>query len=761
VLIYQDRRKFTSLDDARMNVDVSGRRVAIIHEDKVVTIRPHVVKSFPGTLDQLFQLGLKLGGYPVEVYKQRNRECEYRDETKELIFTRTIAQMNFLAEKKREQILRDLLNQLRMMTDQLKLWSSVSDHSSISDYLLSFRVASDSTSITGMEAFEHYIDRFVVERIGVEVANYLRSNYLNELRVWINDRYSPYFLKKFSGSLTASDVYAIFLQHPDLHDLHNEIKKKIRNDFYKLNPQLLFVSSEHTLDNQEYITEHKTEYFSEHNRIDLFFHEKPWVTEQIFEVFDKQQILYILSTYFRILNPIQIVHEMMALSSMSQLFLKDHKHLLDQESVKQLESFVQRMYPLKEYEIKFFANPEIVESHKRSRRKTEEDLAMQFELSMRTGQPLDGGEFAAKTWFKERILKKRTLSWGEKGILAYAFFVGKGKIEISKLAELSSQKLFYIKQMIQRMEKNQVIYYCNRCNCFHMTETRDFEWRKGPCSFGEGIEQSFHYFMYDHELSWEAKGLYTWMQCTDTLEPDLDLFYSLSNDPMEIVERAYQELFDQGYVAFMRDEANIEKQALEFLHLRKVCEEWYSKELRPVLQMLFETNSATSELLNVRFPSKYDLNPLQFAALMDDDEMIKKMLQVEGLQMNDPFQMDFHPLLLAFRSGSHRAVTTLLQDIRISEQSELITLFFGNVIMDEVPAEVLVRYLDAYKSGLKDELISKMLLPALLRKNKEIMEVLLKAGASPNAVIVDNKTAWDIAKEQEEVEIMLLFKQYT
>jgi ankyrin repeat protein len=176
--------------------------------------------------------------------------------------------------------------------------------------------------------------------------------------------------------------------------------------------------------------------------------------------------------------------------------------------------------------------------------------------------------------------------------------------------------------------------------------------------------------------------------------------------------------------------------------------------------MIFAADAASAELLNARYPSKYDLNAIQLATLADDGEMIQKLLQIEGLQMSDPFQKDQHPLLLGFRSGSHKAVTTLLKDIRISEQPELISVFFGNVIMDEVPADVLVSYLDAYNSDIKDELISKMLLPALMRKNKEIMEVLLKAGASPTAVIVDNKTAWDIAKEQEEVDIMLLFKRY-
>ena len=761
MIISQDRRRFSSLDDAKNNLDLAGRRVAIILNDKVVTIRPQIVTTFTSTQLQLFQLGEKLGGYPLDVYKERKRECEHRDETKEFIFSYSLAHLNYIADIHSGLIVQELEKLIRHTTNKDSRTQTLTEQVNTTHFLLSNEADQNDATITTIKDLDGMIDLLVSQTIGVEVASYLKLNVHNELRIWINDRFSPYFINKYTESLSALEVYKLLIQHPDIRDLHHSIIKKVEHDFYKanINKQLEIhivgdPSSEIREDNYQHESLQKTDISIESNHTRSFYNKKKWHTEEIFDVFSKEQILSLLHTYFNIINPIQVIHDLIADNLMSQLYIKDNK-----DSSQKLATPVHNVNLLIECERKFNENQKILDSHQLQRLKTKHELANHFERSMRSDPLEEDDGSAAKTWFKERILDRSSLTWGEKGVLAFSFFLSKGILNTDKLLEINTQSKPMLKKIIKNLLDKEILFISSERSIYHMKDTKDFDWNVERELHVVFPLQSFESFMFDNELSWDAKGLYTWMQCTDTIEPDTEYLLSLSSSRRDDVERAYNELLEQGYVVYLDNAATVQNQAIEHLYIKEACVDWYYRELGPLLRQVFSINDVSVDLLNAKYPSKYNYNAIQLAAMANDEEMIRKLIKVDGLDLTYLSHED-NPLLLAFRSGSNQAVTILLKESYIAEHTDLVSFFFSNVVMEEVPTDIIVRYLAAYHSQSKDEVVSRLLLPALMRRNRNIIEVLLQAGASPHAFIVDGKTAWDIAKDLKEVDILLMFKPY-
>jgi hypothetical protein len=754
VFISQDRRMFSSLLEAQNQIIESGRRVVIGNEEQVVTFRPQTVKTFPGTIEQLFELGKKLGAYPIKVFKKKKRECEKRDHSKEVAFSKTIGHMIFLSEQRANTLVHYLLLYVRSLIDRLELHHLARVDGVVSDLLLSFRIdisrEGDLYSVTGMEACEEHLEKLVVEMFEKDLIRFLKENEEDNLRVWINDPYSA-FNTKYSVKTSDAVLYKILLQHPDILQQHKACKERIRSEFYNLDANLIF-----TRESPQSIEINTNSDFSSSIRL--------WNTKDIFEIFTKEQIYTILNTYFSLMNPIQVIQELTTYRSMIQVFLKDHRDVYDPNTIEQLETLLSKMDRLREFEPIFQANPQILHAHYIKQFKIAQMNSDYFNgIKIEGDQGMDRkDDERPKEWFKETILERKELTWEDKGILSFAFFLGAGCLELDEIMKYSHSPRSVLRRTIQRMESNKVLLTCDDCGSLHIKWVSELGWEQGVELLHQLPMKSFESFIKDDELSWAAKGIYTWIKCSDSSSIyEIEKLAALSNTPPQLVELAFHELIDQGYVVQPGVSGTADLQANEHRRIKDILSEWYINELRPALNALISLPGEKAHVLNAKYPTKYGYTAIQTASIVDDVAMVEALLKVDGIMILDSNDLTQHPLLLSYYSGSHAATERLLEDRRVIEQEELINIFFGSAIMEEIPAEQLCKYLNKLDVPDKSQVVSKFLLPALMRKNEDAIRVLLKAGACPHTVIVDKKTAMDIAKDREEVDIILLFKQYS
>lgn len=749
MFISQDRNQFYSLKEAQKGIDESGGRVAICQSDQVVTINPQVVKNFPGTIKELFDVGRVLGMYPIEVYKQIKSDCELRDHAKELVYTRAIGHMVFLSEQRAIKLLDDLLCFVRSLIEANNLQTSIPLHNSVMDFLLSFRMKVEDrknlVSITALQACEEYLEQLIIQSIGVALIHYLRSSSPDELQICISDPYSV-FNVDIGGNLESEELYKLLLHHPGILSHHEQIKNKIRNDVYYANPLEVFTDSNSTL-----IEEPKP-----------IIHVEPWNTKDIFNVFSKEQIYTILNTYFSIMNPIQVIQELTTLRSMARLFLKEHREAFEKENIEQLEELVQKINQLREFEHIFQANPQLAQTHY-----LKQDNDGHLEVSNTNVSEFEDDWLEdhvdskwAKEWFNDTLLERRDLTWEEKGVLSFVYFVGAGSLNFDKMMKYSHTPRSALRKTVDRLESEGVLISCEECGAYHLKSISELDWHIGKSLLCQLPIESFKGFIKDDELSWDAKGIYTWIQCSGNKHYDIKQLTSLSNNPPLLVEQAYYELIDQGYLVQVE---NIDQQLKNDVHSCKKENilKWYEEELKPALQKLLTLPGDLSNILNAKYPAGCDFTAIQVASISDDVEMVGALLQINELILHDSDDLHQHPLLLALYCGNHAAAEKLLEDQRVVNQSEIINIFFGNAIMEEIPPHQLSSYLSKLRIPDKKQVVSKLLLPALMRLNRDVIRELLKAGASPYIEIVNKKTAMDIAKDREEVDIIMLFKEYT
>lgn len=747
MFISQHRIQFSSLEEAQTKIDEGGRRVVIGNGEEVVTIRPQIVKSFPGTIEQLFEIGKKLGSYPIDIFKLKKRELELQDHSKEIAFSRTIGHMIFLSEQRANSFVREMFEFLRSLIERLNLKELVLGHKEVSDFLLSFRTDVNrngmTVSITGMEACEGYLDELVIRKFGEEIIQYLKEHVEDHLRNWINDSFSV-FSSQYSEDLSADHLYKILLEHPDILLQHEEIKSKIRSEFYNSNPNLI-IETDLLKDNDTT------------SDLDLGYPSESWDTKGLFEVIIKDQIHKILTTYFSLKNSCQVIQELTTFRSMVKLFLRDHRETIDAKSVEHLEELLTQ-WNKREYEVISKANPQSVHAHYLKQFKIEQ-LSSDFFNTEGDQFVEQSGSEQAKEWFINNILSRKELTWEEKGILSFTFFLGSGFLNFDELMKFSNTPRSMLRKTVQRLEEKEVLLTCDDSGSLHIKWISDLDWKHGIDLLSQLPLMSFESFIKDDELSWDAKGIYTWIKCNDLSLYEIDTLTSLSSTPIQLVELAFHELIEEGYI--VHTVSGLELHPSDHNRVKESLLEWYQCELRPALQALLSLPGEKSHILNAKYPTKFGYTAIQIASIIDDVAMVEALLRNDHIIMLDSNDLMQHPLLLAYNSESHSATEKLLEDRRVIEHDELINIFFGKAIMEEIPAGQLSKYLHKLCIPDKREVVSKFLLPALMRKNEEAIHALLQAGASPNTIIVQQKTAMDIAKEREEIDIILLFKQYS
>lgn len=770
--LIQGRKKFSTLEEAKENLDPEGGRIAIIGEERVATIRPQIVHNFPGTLEQLYELGLKLGGYPSEVYLKNKKHFDEQDLMKEMIFARTLAYLDWLWEKKYETILNDLISYLARIVKQSNLSKELNQYETVEQLLDAFKTNAlregKYVVVPAAEAMKEVINHEIKAQIGWALVEHLSSVAKNELDSFINDPYSPYFKEvSVSGMPKTEKIYITLRKHPDIQKVFNDYARRIEQDLLQSKPTFLLQDQK-----SELIFARRESQVN-----DLFGESEEVISGNIFAHLSEQQKQTLLTLYFAKFNPIKLIHEAMVSASFGEHLLSEHESEIGEEMKEHIGYFLKELGDLQKLENIFLSHPlfavemmhDFIAKHfdgDTSDVDEENDL---FDLDDEDEE--DDFDFDQlvmdeyKSNFNEHILRNTRLSWREKGLLAYAFFVSDGYIDMDEIEEVSLHSKQTVRKSLKRLEELGVISYEMDFGGLYSINLEGLD----DWSFVDDPYKSFFDFLTDDRLSWEAKGVNIWFEINGTEDPE-DLV-EWSTDKITAVKKIYKELHETGLIMSREDLLNIEdlyeeKVQMAKDRLKERVRTWYEEHLKHSLLVLLQSQTPSPALLNAKLPEQENMMAIQIATIAGDTEAVGKLLKIEGITL--PLEVDFedmedmHPFLLALEMDIREMLPILLDSPAVTESESIIADALDHHIRRKgsIPClQEAIQHLGGLEN--KQALLDWLLVTCLIEMEPGYAEVLLEAGASPEApVIHEDESAMNIAQEHNIKEFIELFERY-
>lgn len=731
MIISQGTKKFESLENAKKRLKSDSTRVAIHGEKRVVTVRPQIVQSFPGSVEQLFELGMKLGGHPLELFKVERQACEDRDATKEFVIARTLVLHDWLWEQKYGEIMSQLTIFLKRTIEEGSFEGDIKQYETVRDF-----IATLDSSTQGLNAIQSdtrlvdvksKIDSLISDTIGIPLSIRLRVEMTSEMHLWLNDPHSPYFAPQLIDTeyLPPSKLYLTLLKHPDLQKLHEEKTSKVYSDF--LDQRLALV-----LYNQK-----QEEHFTGRgaNKSSLLGEQ---TTPDIFDQLNDDQKKALLTLYFAKMNPIKIIQEAMVFASFSEHLLSNQHDELPPDYKNEMGEFFNGFGDLQELFDLFSENPNF-QMQLLDEMMEEEMLEEMLEELEEDDEERDFEEL--QEIFDEHILLNDDLSLRDKGILAYALFANYGNIDLDYIADLSSVSKQTIRKSIKKLEDYGYINICLDCDDYHMNlELIDAEYL---CT---EVYEPFLDVLERDDLSWEAKAIFVWSEIKGADDPEEVVIWS--TDRLSVVKKAYKELMDAdlmftgAQIADMKE--HIENRHRELrVKVKEDTNAWYVGELKGLLKGILAASTPSTNLLNARYPNFENMLPIQVAVVADDPEIIQRLLDIKGIHIPRETVAEtlgeIHPLMLAFEMESLQVIPVLLKREEFSRDLLLIRDCFEGIIERRASATCLVYALQYINNERKQGLVDYLLVSAVFANREDYASVLLDAGASPYAPLIEGE----------------------
>ncbi|RRJ54841.1 hypothetical protein EHV15_35295 [Paenibacillus oralis] len=769
--LIQGRKKFISLDEAKAKLDLEGGRVAIIGEKRVATIRPQIVQNFPGTLEQLYDLGLKLGGYPVEVYLKSKVQFDEQDSLKELFLARTFAYLDWLWEQKYEAITSDLISYLTQIIRQSNLVEDLAEYESVEQLLQVFKTNTlrdgNFTVVPATDAMKDRMEHEVLSHVGAALSKHLLSSMQKELNAWINDPYSPFFKEPLDfDEISYTKCYQILRKHPDIQKVHNDFISKMERDFLQMKPLFLLMkpNKEPAFNRRESTLE------------DLFRDSNEGGPKNIFGHLTEQQKQTMLQLYFAKYNPIKLIHEAMVSASFSEHLLVEDEGEIGEEMKEYLSIFLNELGDLQKLENIFLSHPlfaaelvhELISKHFEEDAVEKPDHDELFDIDEDVDKGL--GELIIedyKRFFNENILRNTNLSLSEKGLLAYAYFVNGGYIDLDEIEDVSvHSKQAFRKSVNHLLELGLLSVKKEYGNLLVM----DFDEPENNNIVLVDSYDPFVGFLSDTQLSWEAKGINTWIELNGMENPEDLVMWS--TDKITTLKKSFKELHEVGILLTKEEFEDIqaffeEKSVLVKKQIKEKISLWYDEHLKSSLQVLLQSNHPPIDFLNAKIPAQNNMMAVQIATIANDAEMVRSLLKLEGIVL--PLKVDslddmgeMHPLLLAIEMDNPELLPVFFELSSVLDNQYLVGETFTLLIKRKGPLSCLREGIKLLEGAeYRQDLLNWLLVTCVLKMQQDYAEALLEAGASPEEPIINGgETALGLAEKHGLHVFLDLFRRY-
>ncbi|MEK5357755.1 hypothetical protein [Paenibacillus sp. FSL L8-0709] len=721
MFLYQGRRKFESFSAAKQELDPVGRRICIHNEERVVTIRPAVVQTFPGTIEQLFELGLKLGGTPLEVWKENKKRCEEMDASKELAFAKSIQLMeqgyNAHAEQWKSQLTEYLKSLIEFGLENGDVVRSDS-FEKVSDLLLSFMMSDEEgNKILALQLFSNQIHKLVTDNLGTYVISYLLQ-FSKELMALIRDPYSPYFNSNWEGILDPNErnimIYKTLLEQPDLKVHHLDVVNRIKNDLFEMNPVLMKeVQNRTLLPLKNLVPESQEE----------------WKMKDFLRDISPEALSLLLSIYFGLSNPLTIAHDVYLSAVMMKDVLLGSGDLLELDNQAQ-EAFIQKIESdvplLRELIEKLEVNKDFLLEHMIELDKEEfseewlehdiEDLFDEDDLMY--GKYID--------YFEETVMDDSELSWKAKALFSYVFFVESGYCYIDSILEESKESKQVVLLGLKELEKQGYGFINdNQVFSLHMhPEDLDDE--------DDEVLEAFISVLENEGLSWKAKGIGLFYILYGFASEFL--LENVSIDSSRSIKAGLKELMENGLIPNVNHMTVSERKTIiALLDIKNGVKDWYNLVLQPEIRSWLKGSIPSIHLLNAIYPSMANLTALEMAVIADDVQMVDYLLQLENIEL--PVRSVDKPSITqtALICGSFSSLQVLLRDERIKNDKDSLYMTIICGIIEETDLAIIR---DLLMTGIDLNATSFSLpspLQIALQKKKldlGLIKLLLEFGAS-------------------------------
>lgn len=758
MLLYQGRKKFESIKNAQKELDPAGRRICLHNDELVVTIRPLVVQTFPGTVEQLFELGLKLGGTPIEVWIQNKKRCEDIDARKELALAK-ILQLMEQGFNAQGQLWKSRLTEYLRSLIELGLGSSndirYDSFEKVSDLLLSFVVPGEAgKEIVALQRFSIEINNSITDDLGLYVVTYLLQS-SKELMTLIRDPYSPYFNSNWESILDPNErnvmLYRTLLEQPDLKTHHMDVVNRIKKDLYDLNPILLKeVRNRANLPLNTLIPESKEE----------------WNISDFLRDISKDALLLLLSLYFDMYNPLSVAHN----SYLGALMMKDV--LTATEDIINVENNVQEAFIkkvdgdiplLRELISKLELNKEFMFNHIIDME--EQDEEMDFDLEDLLDEEED--DFDERILhFMLTVLEDSRLSWKAKALYAYVFFEGFGSCDIQSLVDKSSDNKQALKSGLKELEK-QEYGFCDKDMFSLYLQPEEFD---DDLEDEETLEE-FSSVLENSTLSWKAKGMALFSIINGPFLSE-SILLRMSGDSKQSIKEGLKELqdckcIDIAILEEMFEDTPGQRMGTLLMDNKDNISSWYHHELRTQLHTWLQVPNPSIHLINAIYPSMRELTALEMAVIADDVETVERLIILEGINLPLKTLDKLSITQTALICGSYCSLRALLnnEQVRKDQLSMFMTVVTG--ISEEIADLSILR--DILNTGVDLNCIlfsvpSPLQLAIEKKKvNLGLVRLLLEFGASPNMEYVGPtyETLTEYVDDHGTVTLKKLFRNNT
>jgi hypothetical protein len=767
MILSQGRKTFLSLEEAKKQIKPDGERVSVIGDARAVTIRSEIVRSFPGTIEQLYDLGIKLGGYPLDFFKSNRKQCEELDAAKELVMARAIAFMEWQWEHQHPRIIEDISMSLRTVIEKNGLLQEADKHGTISDFLLSFRLDAfdkDSKAVkaTGMELMEDNIRYQIGQIIGLKLSAHLQATMPKELGMWINDEFNECFVEKWDveqhQAHSNEELYRVILQHPDIRNLRDDFMERVRGEFYRLSPAVVLLEQRSKNTNRVAGSEEPvTEIY------------KP---SDIIKSLSQEHIQALLTLYFAKFNPLKLISEAMIFTSFTEYLADNNAVEVPEEIKKHMASIASELGDLQELENIFSKHPlftaQLV-SDMMFGAGDENGFSFGFGTSDIDVQPEfnpygpqyegEEKEEGHKLAFGHHILRNPELSWREKGMLAYSYFMGDIDLDIDDLTNLGPHSKQTIRKSLKQLEEIGAAKKCGNCDILHM----NIDFLGERCIFVFNPYEPFEDFLTNDELSWEAKGVYCWFKIIgSTNQEALEAF---SKDRLSSLVKAFEELSDGNMILSQLEVEQLreivdDEMAEQMEITKETFVDWYEESLKPILKQIINMPKLNADVLNARYPAFDNYSAVQLATIAGDIEMVEALLKVEGIELYEEYRDVTHPLHLAYVYDAENMIPLLMKFPQISTNEEDVGSFVLRIILEGAPVSMLKATMQHLESVYKQPMLDRMMNVAIVEATVDHVMTLLELGASPNTVVFKGRSALELTKENGMLDLYRLLKKF-
>lgn len=711
--IYQGRKMFESLTVAQKELDPSGRRICIHNDILVVSVRPVVLQTFPGTIEQLFELGLKLGGTPLDVWKQNKKKCEDMDAHKELAFAKTFQLMeqgfNAHSELLKGRIT-ELLRELIKEGISNRQVDTMSSFEKVSDLLLSFVVSDgDGHMIPALHKFSNDIHDIITNYMGSYVVSCLLQS-PNDLMVLIKNPHSPYYNSDWENvnepHLKNIRIYKTLLLQPDLKTHHINLVDGIRKHFFDMNPLLLK---------------------EVHNRTKLPYEDiqpkeqKEWELEDFLRDISSDALSLLLSLYFASSNPLTLVHNTYFIASMTKDVLANSEEINKEEDIV-LKEFAQKV----EYDLPLFR--ELIEKLELNKSFLIEHILESDEDEDEDDYFFEDMDFDNLEYFREVMLENAELSWKAKALFAYAYIVEVGYCNIQSMVHVSKDRKQKVMAGLKELEEQDIGYFDDDDD-FILHISPEFINASQEELFFDNCEE-YRSILENENLSWKAKGIALFICITEITQKDH--LENRATDSMRSVKEGIKELMDCGVI----EQEPVNQMIDTVLNNKEHIKNWYNHSLRSDIQSWLTRADSAIHLLNAIYPSMGNLSALEMAVIADDDQMVESMLQLESIELPIRSINKLPITHTALICKSYSSMQVLLKDKRICDNKALMYMTLLEAIAGDVDDLSIIRkiLMTEVDVNVTFHTVPSPLQVALEKKKIDLalIRLLLEFGASPD-----------------------------